>query len=266
MANKVHVVLMNKGGVGKTFVAIKLAQYLADHHTVPRCVDTDPSTPLFSGFRALGVHYVDVSELNRRGRKQVHEELHDEVMNIIEDTPLERDVVVDTGASNFDHFVNWLLGTEVPEHIESHGRELVIHAVISGGSSQVDCLQCLADMFKNFPTARFVVWLNPFDGDLTVRGRRFDEMQVYHDNRRRISAVIELPEWDRRTARLVERLQSDQLTFAEVLSATPVASSQPAEAESEPDGRLRVRSLDHRRLRIARDEIYAPLAESGCFA
>lgn len=41
MANKVHVVLMNKGGVGKTFVAIKLAQYLADHHTVPAA-----STPI----------------------------------------------------------------------------------------------------------------------------------------------------------------------------------------------------------------------------
>ena len=48
---EVHFVTQSKGGVGKSFVAMLLGQYLQDHAEDKLfCFDTDPDNPIFAGY------------------------------------------------------------------------------------------------------------------------------------------------------------------------------------------------------------------------
>ena len=59
---KMHMVLQGKGGVGKSFIAAMLAQYMAARGHEPLCVDTDPVNATFHGYQALKVHRIEIME------------------------------------------------------------------------------------------------------------------------------------------------------------------------------------------------------------
>src|ERR1700730_9229175 len=52
---KAHFVLQGKGGVGKTFVASLIAQYLTERGEPVACLDTDQVNGSFQDITALGV-------------------------------------------------------------------------------------------------------------------------------------------------------------------------------------------------------------------
>jgi len=66
--------------------------------------------------------------------------------------------------------------------------------------------------------ALFVVWLNPYWGEITMNGKRFEDMKVYQDHKKRVSAIIRVPHYKAETfgKDLSEILQSKQ-TFSEAL-------------------------------------------------
>ena len=59
---EVHFIAQGKGGVGKSFIASILAQYLKervkDEHI--HCYDTDPVNPTFSRYSALSAQVVPI--------------------------------------------------------------------------------------------------------------------------------------------------------------------------------------------------------------
>ena len=56
-----HLVLQGKGGVGKTFFAFTLAQYLGCEGPM-ECIDTDPVSATFAGFRHLSATQLELIE------------------------------------------------------------------------------------------------------------------------------------------------------------------------------------------------------------
>ena len=81
-------------------------------------------------------------------------------------------------------------------------------------------------IFYKFPKeALFVVWLNPYWGEITMNGKQFEEMKAYLDNKSRVSAIIRIPQYKAETfgKDLSEILQS-KFTFDEALknSSLPV--------------------------------------------
>jgi hypothetical protein len=61
MAN-IHMVLQGKGGVGKSFIAAVLAQYMNAMGKKPLCIDTDPVNAIFHGYKALNVQRLEIME------------------------------------------------------------------------------------------------------------------------------------------------------------------------------------------------------------
>ena len=55
MQKKLHLIMQGKGGVGKTFAAVVLSQYLKSLGKDIICVDTDPVNRAFAGYAALNV-------------------------------------------------------------------------------------------------------------------------------------------------------------------------------------------------------------------
>src|SRR5258708_12423150 len=55
----IHLVLQGKGGVGKSFVALHLAQYFVDRGVPTAVFDSDPLTPTLSNYQALAARYIN---------------------------------------------------------------------------------------------------------------------------------------------------------------------------------------------------------------
>lgn len=101
------------------------------------------------------------------------------------------------------------------------GHELVIHTVITGSQALLDTLTGFANLIESFPIdTLFVVWLNPYWGEIEMDGKRFEEMKTYLDNKSRVSAIIRIPNYKADTfgKDLSEILQS-KLTFSEALES-----------------------------------------------
>lgn len=211
---KVHMVLQGKGGVAKTLAAILLSQFLRSLGKNPKCFDSDPVNATFTAFKALDVTRIEImsgDEINARAFDQLIE------MIIAHDG----DVVVDNGASSFIPLASYMLQNDVAGLLESMGRKLVIHTIITGGQAVLDTLNGFSAVMSQFPDGpEFVVWLNPFFGPIEVDGKPFQKMKVYTDNKDRITGIIQMPELKVETfGHDLRDMLQDKLTFDEALAS-----------------------------------------------
>lgn len=211
---KVHMVLQGKGGVAKTLAAILLSQVLRNNGKNPKCFDSDPVNATFTAFKALDVTRIEImsgDEINARSFDQLIE------MIIAHDG----DVVVDNGASSFIPLASYMLQNDVAGLLESLGRKLVIHTIITGGQAVLDTLNGFSAVMSQFPDGpEFVVWLNPFFGPIEVDGKPFQKMKVYTDNKDCITGIIQMPELKVETfGQDLRDMLQDKLTFDEALAS-----------------------------------------------
>lgn len=131
------------------------------------------------------------------------------------------DVVVDNGASSFIPLASYMLQNDVAGLMESMGRKLVIHTIITGGQAVLDTLNGFSAVMSQFPDGpEFVVWLNPFFGPIEVDGKPFQKMKVYTDNKDRITGIIQMPELKVETfGHDLRDMLQDKLTFDEALAS-----------------------------------------------
>jgi cellulose biosynthesis protein BcsQ len=191
---KIHMVLQGKGGVGKSFVAALMAQFLQDKGRDPVCIDTDPVNATFAGYSAFGVHAIDLVE----GR-DINPRRFDSLVERIASAGAESEhVIVDNGASSFLPLADYMLSYDVPGLLAEMGHELWLHSVITGGQGQDDTLEGLLELLENFAVP-VVVWLNPFCGRIEREGKRFTDMKVYQAHKGRMAAIVEIPEFNAKT-------------------------------------------------------------------
>jgi hypothetical protein len=104
------------------------------------------------------------------------------------------DVVIDNGASSFVPLSHYFISQKVPEIVKDMGHELVVHTVITGGQALTDTVSGFSQLAGQFPTdAIFCVWLNPYWGPIAKDGKTFEQMRAYTDNKKRVSAIVEIP-------------------------------------------------------------------------
>ena len=117
---KIHMVLQGKGGVGKSFIAALMAQFLQDRGREPVCIDTDPVNATFTGYSAFGVHAIELMD----GR-DINPRSFDLLVERIACAGPESDhVIVDNGASSFLPLADYMLSYDVPGLLAEMGHEL----------------------------------------------------------------------------------------------------------------------------------------------
>ncbi|BAU77420.1 IncP-type DNA transfer protein (plasmid) [Metapseudomonas furukawaii] len=133
----------------------------------------------------------------------------------------EGDVVVDNGASSFIPLASYMLQNDVAGLLQSMGRQLVIHTLITGGQAILDTLNGFAAIMSQFPSGpEFVVWLNPFFGPIEIDGKPFQKMKVYLENKDKITGIIQMPELKKETfGQDLRDMLQDRLTFDEALAS-----------------------------------------------
>ena len=212
MAN-VHMILQGKGGVGKSFIASLLAQHkIADHKNI-LCIDTDPVNATFAGFKALNVKRLELMDGD-----VINARKFDDLIELI--APSESDIVIDNGASTFIALSHYLISNHIANMLKDLGHTLVIHTVITGGQAFQDTLNGFNQLIKHFSDeVKIIVWLNPYWGNINIQGKTFEDLRVYQENKKKISAIIHIPNFKEETfGSDLKDMLKERLTFVEAIS------------------------------------------------
>ncbi len=209
----VHIVLQGKGGVGKSLVASALMQYLMESRggAPIRGVDTDPSNQTLAGYEVLAARALPILA---EGTSRVDEGKFDELVKWLVEDPAE--AVIDTGATSFLPFSNYLLENDILALLRKQGRSIRIHTVITGGPSLLDTADGFRSLARTLPSASMVVWLNEYFGPIAVDGKSFEHGKAYQEH---AGKVLGLVRWKMRNpdtfGRDMRQLLQKRMTFRE---------------------------------------------------
>ena len=237
----VHMIQQGKGGVGKSFVAAALTQYMIDRGVEPLCVDTDPVNTTFADYTAFGARPIELLDGN-----EIDPRKFDELVELIVTAEPDRHVVVDNGATSFLPLGNYMLNHEVPRILQSEGHTVYFHCVIAGGQEQDDTVNGFKSLCQNFPEVPIVVWLNPFHGEFRHNGQDFEELPLYEKFRDRVAAIVRIPRLNAQTSgRDLAEILKSRTTFAEAFLDAGMSF------------------MVRQRLKIVQRELYANIEPSG---
>lgn len=207
----VHFTLQGKGGVGKSLVSSLIAQYLRAKGESVTVVDTDPVNATLAGYKAFGTQRLELMEngsLVERNFDQLMEQV------IEQDTHF----VIDNGAASFIPLSYYIAENDAINVIGDHGKQVVIHTVITGGQAIRDTLAGFNALAEQMPgNAQIIVWLNEFFGDIEAEGKTFEDMKVYQNHKDRVRGLIRIPRQTGSTfGKDVQLMLDSKLTFDEV--------------------------------------------------
>lgn len=212
---KVHIVLQGKGGIGKSFVSVVIAQHLRQRDPDLLCLDTDPINATFSSFPGLRAHAIELLDPNN----SINERRFDDMMEQILKT--SSNVVIDNGATSYVPLSTYLIDNEAFSVMQSAGKQVVVHSVIAGGLAQDNTVSDFATLTSQLPEGvGVVVWINEFLGPVEANGKRFEEMKAYLENKDRVVAIIQLPKRTENTyGKDIDMMLKQRLTFEEALQS-----------------------------------------------
>lgn len=211
--NDIHLVMQGKGGVGKSFVAGNIAQYLKLNDPAALVIDTDPLTPTLSRFKALEPIHIQIAD-----QAEVHLEKFDEMIEMIINT--KSSVVIDTGASTFLPLSKYLINYSIFEILhDEHQKEIYIHVVINAQTqndllSTVACLETIATSFPE--VTKLIIWLNEFGGKI----KGFEDSKIYHAIKDRVLAIIDVKDPDELSLKDIGAMQNLFFTYDQAISSS----------------------------------------------
>ncbi|CAB1275625.1 nucleotide-binding protein [Candidatus Nitrosacidococcus tergens] len=185
---KAHFTLQGKGGVGKSLVSALIAQHRQGNGISLVCIDTDPVNATFTGYSAFPVERVELLKDNT-----IDEREFDRLIEIITENR-NSEIVIDNGSSSFIPLSSYLIENEAIEMLHEMGHEIFIHPVITGGQSLMDTLSGFDSLARQFPeSAKIIVWLNQYFGNIEKEDKTFEKMKVYQDHKDRVAGIINIP-------------------------------------------------------------------------
>lgn len=227
-SNDVHIIIQEKGGVGKTLVASILAQYLVAHKGVCnlRCLDIDASNNSLSNYAAL-----NAVALNLLKNGVITRQSFDPFYAIMAET--EDAILADIGTSAAISFLSFARSFELYQQALDMGRRLFIHIVLMGGAEADDTLDSFSLIADDMPKssigeAYIVPWLNPFHGPLEFTDDRlpFEKTEQYRTSSALIPGIINMPDFGQDFNDALNEARKIGKTFAEVASDKSIAVSE----------------------------------------
>lgn len=213
-ARRAHFVLQGKGGVGKSFVASLLAQYLVEHDRLDGCYDTDPVNRSLRSVPALQAQPVELLNRNALNVKAV-----DRLVEVIAAGRL--DVVVDGGAASFLPLSRYLVEGGIAGTLLEQGVRMVVHTIVTGGGNGLDTLRGMEAAIEHFtPEAHVTCWANEYFGPIAFDGVPFEKTEAYRSMRPKMHGIIFLHRLDPELfePNLREMLER-HMTFAQALAS-----------------------------------------------
>lgn len=208
MNHSIHFVLQGKGGIGKSFCATMLAQYLDERFPGSvQCLDTDQENTTFSHYKALSVQHVNVMNSDRT----INRKRFDSMMETLFAT--SDNIVVDNGANTFSPLMAYLVENEVIPILQDAGKTPYVHTIVGGG----DVLHDTSSGFISVARALacpLIVWLNEHFGSTAS----FQESEAFLAHSQRVRGIVLLKARNSDTfGDDIKRMNTARVTVKEVM-------------------------------------------------
>ncbi len=212
---RIHILMQQKGGVGKSFVSVMFNQYLQSMGKKVLGIDTDPLNDTFHQFQSLNVKLIKIC--NNNG--EIESENFDQIIDLIMNNDDVSDVIIDNGSSDFIPLINYIKTTQIFEMLKDMGHEIIVHSIIAGGQALSETmlgLVALLQQFDNPDLYSVVVWLNPFNGYIDMEGfTGGSAYQMYKDS---IKGIVLLPTFSDMFNRDITECMSARTLFDEYIN------------------------------------------------
>lgn len=209
----IHMVLQGKGGVGKSLVAVLLAQYLKSKSEGVLCADTDPVNDTFARYQAFGAKRIKILNADKNIDARAFDGLVEAMLEH------EGNAVIDNGASTFIPLSSYMKENNVVEMLREAGKTVYIHTVLTGGQAMDDTMIGLNNLLTN-QKSPIVVWENEFFGEVAKDGKKFLDSKMYANNKSRIAGLVTLHKRNQDTfGKDLELLVSNNMTFDEAMTS-----------------------------------------------
>lgn len=205
----VHITSQGKGGVFKSGASALLGQYLQEKGCEAKLFDTDPTNATLSHFKGLNVSHVNVTDGNAVDILRFNE-----IANriVTEEGPF----VIDTGATIFLPFWQYVGEVHLIDFFAEQGRRTVIHCPVMGGQELSETVKGLAGICRMMPAESIVVWLNCFHGEIEHDGKPFEDFAIVRENAEKLLGVVRLGDAVRSLrGRALQSLAESNRTFRE---------------------------------------------------
>lgn len=213
----IHLILQGKGGVGKSFLAAMLAQYLMSRETSVFCVDADPENPTFASYKSLHVNKIKLIKDD-----DIDREMFDKLVLMIADEK-GQDVILDSGASSFVALSAYMIQNDTVSALANNGFKVIIHTVVAGGQEFEETLKGVWRLAKKFPDdAELFLWKNEYKGECGVIKPGDDErtplekLTLFTDIQSRIMAMVHLKKQPELFEKDIRQMVSLGMTFDDV--------------------------------------------------
>ena len=132
---------------------------------------------------------------------------------------------------------------QVVKLLTDMGRETILHTVVTGGQSLNDTLNGFDQLANAFrPNGQFVVWLNPYWGEVQADGKHFEQFNAYVKHKATVAAIVKIPTWKEETfGRDITDMLKARQTFDEAI-ADPAMTI-----------------MTRQRLKIAKEQLFAQM-------
>lgn len=216
--SNIHLILQGKGGAGKSYVAVLLAQYLQSKNREILCADTDPVNATFTKYASLNVASVKIAE-----NGNIIQRKFDPLMETI--LAVDKDCVIDNGAATFMPLTKYLHENNICQIMSEAGKKVYIHTVLNAGQAQCDTYNGMVELFtKVNGFAKIVVWENEKEGKIEFeRGHRITADKSFReaDKAGKIAGVVNII--DRRQSDTfvgdVAQMTGNSMTLADVMDS-----------------------------------------------
>lgn len=152
----IHIVMQSKGGVGKSFTAFLLAQYIMEKKALS-LIDIDPSNQTLRQFFPTAA-FVDVKKDGN-----ISTVSFDKVFDMLGD--LDSDVLIDSGSSNYIQLEDYMFKSNMLDTLHKMDYQPLLHMPISGGRSLDDCLRCINEVSLRLAEPKLILYINNRYGD-----------------------------------------------------------------------------------------------------
>lgn len=209
----VHFIVTGKGGVGKSYIAVQLAQHQKSMGADVKCIDTDPLNPSLRSHKGLKAQYIPIiDEITAK----IDESNFDKMMQrlLTEDGTF----IVDTGVATYTPLLSYMSENAVLQKLEKKGYEVYFHCVIFGGAVEFTT-KGFAEIAEKTQSQNMVVWLNEFNGKLLNKGQTFIESKEFNEHKEQIAGIVVLHRRSSDTfLKDLESMWDKKITYEEALA------------------------------------------------
>lgn len=198
------MILQGKGGVGKSFIATMLAQFLKRQDPAAIVINTDEINETLLAFPGLEAISFKETEWDNMIEFFVSE---------------DKDFVVDNGSSNFQTLCHFFSENQIAPLLRDNNKEMILHTPITGSdeNATIAALNGLIYLFETFPETKIIVWLNEHFGSVEGAGKTFQNMEAFKKVRSNIAGIVTLPQRKDLFNQSIKKMQASRLLLDESL-------------------------------------------------